>query len=271
MKAVFRWSASSCALALLCAAAGGCATVADDGLLASTEVVLTQERQTGDVVEVARFSRRAAGGELSSNWQPYTLVPSKPRTEYKLVSTDRGVALEANADKSASGIVRRIRMDPRDHRMLEWRWRVRNLIPGADKRIASADDSPARLIVSFHGDARKLDFEERTKFRLARAISGQSLPYATLMYVWSNQYPVGTVIVNPHTERVRSIVVASGAEGVGQWRSYRRDVLADYRNAFSEEPGDIVAVGLMTDADNTRQKASCAYGDITFLRAAAEQ
>ena len=49
---------------------------------------------------------------------------------------------------------------------------------------------------------------------------------------------------------------------------YRRNVLEDYRRAFGEEPWDIVAVGLMTDTDNTRQKAHCLYGDISFSRAA---
>ncbi len=86
------------------------------------------------------------------------------------------------------------------------------------------------------------------------------------MYVWSNELPVGTVVQNPHTDRIRAIVVASGAEGVGEWRNYRRNVLEDYRIAFGEEPWDIVAVGMMTDADNTQQKAHCLYGDITFLR-----
>ncbi len=74
------------------------------------------------------------------------------------------------------------------------------------------------------------------------------------------------MIHNPHTDRIRAIVVASGAEGVGEWRNYRRDVLEDYRRVFGEEPWDIVAVGMMTDADNTGQKARCLYGDITFLK-----
>lgn len=250
-------------LALL---SGGCASTPDGSLLASTGVVRELAREEGERVEVARFSRRQAGVALPDFWQPYIILPSKPRTDYALVRTAEGVALEARADRSASGKVRRIRIDPQQHPQLQWRWRVGNLIPGADKRIASADDSPARLFVSFHGDEKKLDFGQRAQMRLARALSGQSLPYATLMYVWSNQLPVGTVVENPHTDRIRAIVVASGPEGVGQWRDYRRNVLEDYRKAFGEEPWDIVAVGLMTDADNTGQKARCQYGDITFVR-----
>lgn len=250
----------------LLAALAGCASTPGDELLASAEVVREMARAGGERVEVARFSRRQAGGPLAEYWQPYIILPSKPRTDYKLVRVDGAVALQADADKSASGKVRRIRIEPQAHPMLEWRWRVGNLIPGADKRVASLDDAPARLVISFHGDAERLDFHNRAQFRLARAISGRSLPYATLMYVWSNTLPVGSVVQNPHTDRVRSIVVASGPEGIGEWRQYRRNVLEDYRQAFGEEPWDIVAVGVMTDADNTRQKARCHYGDITFYR-----
>jgi len=251
-------------LALL---AGGCASTSDESLLASAEVVRQLSREQGERVEVGRFSRKQAGEALPDYWQPYIILPSKPRTAYALVQTSTGVALEARADRSASGKVRRIRIDPLQHQQLQWRWRVGNLIPGADKRVASGDDSPARLFVSFHGDEKKLDFEQRAQMRFARALSGQSLPYATLMYVWSNALPVGTVLENPRTDRVRAIVVASGPEGVGQWRDYRRNVLEDYRAVFGEEPWDIVAVGVMTDADNTGQTARCQYGDITFLKA----
>jgi hypothetical protein len=84
------------------------------------------------------------------------------------------------------------------------------------------------------------------------------------MYVWSNKLPVDSVVENPHTDRVRMIVVSSGPDGVGEWRRYRRNVLEDYRRAFGEDPWDIVAVGVMTDTDNTRQRARAQYGDITF-------
>jgi len=74
---------------------------------------------------------------------------------------------------------------------------------------------------------------------------------------------VGTVLTSPHTDRVRMIVVESGDEKVDQWVSVRRNVAEDYRLAFGEEPGDIVAIGVLTDVgdDGTRRRAF--YGDIT--------
>lgn len=243
---------------------GGCALAPVEELVSSTEVVRARPREAGDVVPVARFSLRAEGEALPEDWEPMIVLPSKPRTRYQLVRRDGTVALQAVAVKSASGKLRRIRIDPARHPHLEWRWRIAGLIPGADKRRASGEDSPARLILSFHGDPHKLDFEARTQLRFAKAFSGQALPYATLMYVWSNAVPVGTVLDNPHTSRVKMVVVESGAEGVGAWRSYRRNVLEDYRRAFGEDPWDVVAVGLMTDADNTGQTARSYYGDISF-------
>ena len=82
------------------------------------------------------------------------------------------------------------------------------------------------------------------------------------MYVWANELPVEMVLPSPHFDRIRLIVVESGAAHLGRWRDYRRNVLEDYRRAFGEEPGDIVSVGVLTDADNTRHVAHAYYGDI---------
>jgi hypothetical protein len=222
-------------------------------------------RESGDVVEVGRFSRKTASAPLPDYWQQYIIMPSKPLTQYSLVDTPQGVALEATADASASGLVRKVRIQPERHPIVSWRWRVEGLIPGADKRRASAEDSPARLVLSFHGDPQKLDVVERGKMRLASALSGREFPYATLMYVVSNALPVGTLLPNPHTERIQMLVVASGEGQVGQWKDFRRNVREDYRMAFGEDPGEIVSVGVMTDTDNTGRSARCHYGDISFL------
>ena len=83
-------------------------------------------------------------------------------------------------------------------------------------------------------------------------------------YVWSNNQPVGSSWPNAFTSRAHMIAIASGAERVGQWVSERRDVRADYRRAFGEEPGPVDAVAIMTDTDNTGRTITAWYGDIWF-------
>ena len=44
----------------------------------------------------------------------------------------------------------------------------------------------------------------------------------------------------------------------------KQSVKGSLRQDAGEEPWDIVAVGVMTDASNTREKARAQYGDISF-------
>lgn len=250
-------------LSLSLALAGCAISPEDDGLLASTPIVRALDRETAEEVAVARFSSLAPGAPLP-DWLGWGLNSGKRATEYRLVDNGGTTVLEAYADGAASGFYRRVRVDPRRQPLLEWRWRIEDMIEGADLRVGAREDSMARLVVSFHGDPGKLDFEDRTKLRLAKAFAGEPLPYAMLIYVWSNQIPAETALPSPQIDRIRMVVVESGPSHVGQWRAYRRNVLEDYRRAFGEDPGDIVAVGVLTDSDNTQQVARSYYGDITL-------
>jgi head-tail adaptor len=76
---------------------------------------------------------------------------------------------------------------------------------------------------------------------------------------------VGTVVPNPYTDRVRMIVVESGTARAGRWIAYERDIVADYRAAFGEDPPPIAGVAIMTDTDNTGDTVEAWYGDILLL------
>jgi hypothetical protein len=236
-----------------------------EGLLASSAIVAARDVERGAVIEVARFSRETAGG-IPKQWEPFVILPATPRTQYRLVATNEGTALEANADRSASGLYRRIRIDPKSHPIVEWRWKVEQPVAGADARVPVREDSPARLVISFHGDVNRLDFQERITLRLYKGLTGQTLPYAMLMYIWAGALPAETTIPSEHTGKIQMIVLPSDAGHVGQWMNFRRNVLEDYRRVFGEDPSDIVAVGVMSDSDDTGQQARAQYGDITFHR-----
>jgi hypothetical protein len=245
------------------AALVGCVGVPVEELLASTAIVAELPLESGARVEAARFSAGRAGEAQPGGWDRFIVSPFATKSDYRLVESGPSVVLEARADGSASGFYRRIHIDPTRHPVVEWRWRVMQAPADVDPRVPSRDDSPARLVIAFHGDVTRLDIGERNTLRLYKALTGEMLPYAMLMYSWSSDAPVGTIASSIHTGKIQTIVVESGG-GIGEWREFRRNVLEDYRLAFGEEPWDIVAVGVMTDAGNTREKASAQYGDISF-------
>ena len=242
----------------------GCAGTPDDPLVWSDDLVRSLPRETGETVEVARFSRLAPGTTIAP-WEPWFVRRGNVATGYRIVQVEGARALEAEAQEGGSGLARKIRIDPNRQPWLEWRWRV-EVEPGADVRAASAASPLARLSLAFHGDVAKLDFDDRAKLRLAMLLTENGLPYASLVYVWMLDVPVGTVIRSPYTDRVRMMVVESGPQRIGQWVSVRRNVVEDYRRAFGEEAGDIVAVGLMTDPGDDYSRRRGYYGDITFRR-----
>jgi hypothetical protein len=215
-------------------------------------------------IAVAQFSRAVAGGEAPTGWEPWVVDIRKPATRYSLAEEDGQTALRADAQRSVSGLMTGMRVDPAVHPRVRWRWKVERLIPGADERRADGDDSPARLVIAFAGDYARLDPGERARLSLASALSGREAPYAMLMFIWSSEHAPETVIPNPRSSRVQMIVVEQGPARLGRWLEYERDVAADYRRAFGEDPGPITAVGVLTDADDTQSSALTHYGDILF-------
>jgi hypothetical protein len=218
--------------------------------------------------QVNSFSAHHPGDRLPSGWQPWTLSRFKRPTEYRLVDYQGRTVVRARARASASGLVHPLELDPRQHPYLHWHWKVEQLIAKADNTQKHLEDSPVRLVVSFGGDHDQLPLADRMFFDNVRLLTGQQLPYATLMYIWENRAPLDSVIDNRHTGRIKMIVAESGRERLGRWQEVTRNVLADYRRAFGEEPGPIIGIGIMTDSDNTGDNAHAWYGDIEFRRGA---
>lgn len=191
----------------------------------------------GERVDVARFSQ----GDLSG-WRSKAF---SGETRYALKNQDGRTVLRADSNAAASGLYREVSVELGKTPILNWTWQVGNILAGADERTRAGDDYPARVYVIFSGGLM---------FWRTRAIN----------YVWSNKQPIGSSWPNAFTGNAHMIAVESGAGRVGQWVGERRDVRADYRRVFGEEPGRVDAVAIMTDTDNTGAAATAWYGDIWF-------
>ena len=245
--------ASAVAFAIL---ANGCATVTQ------------RPPETVPLPYVRNFSDSPPGDSVPQGWQKWTLSKFKKPTQYKLVTEDGRTVVKASADASASGLVHRVAIDAKTYPLLTWRWKVDELIAKADNTRKSTEDSPVRVVVSFEGDIDKLSLDDRIFYDNIRLVTGQDLPYATLMYIWENRVPRNEVIPNLHTSRIRMIVAESGRDKLGAWQEVTRNLNEDYRTAFGEDPGRITAIAIMTDTDNTGENIHAYYGDIVFRRVA---
>lgn len=196
-------------------------------------------------------------------WQHYRL-PGKEATEFSFSHVNGREVVEASANASASMLRLPVRVEAADLGRIKFSWMVPELIAQADMALRQADDSPVRIVLAFEGDRSKFSMKNAMLSELSLVITGEPLPYATLMYVWCNTRPPGSVIINPRTDRIRKLVVQSGEKELSHWLDYERNVRADFEQAFGEAPGALVGIGIMTDSDNTQTKTHAWYGPLNL-------
>lgn len=182
-------------------------------------------------------------GGLGPAWEVRSF---KGQTDYRVVVVAGNHVLQAESRGAASGLVRKLDADPRDYPILSWRWKVAGTLPQGDERTRVGDDYAARVYVIFpHW------FFPKTR---------------TLNYIWANRLPAGEFLANAYTANAVMIAVQSGPEQAGRWLTERRDLVADFRRAFGEEPPRIGAIAIMTDTDNTGTAATAWYDDLMLER-----
>lgn len=201
-------------------------------------------------------------------WQHFQL-PGKRPTEFKPVEADGRSTMAVTAVSSASMLRKQVRVPPQELGQLRFSWKVPALMTGADMAVRDTDDAPVRIVLAFDGDRSRFSSKNAMLSEMARLVTGEEMPYATLMYVWCPTRLAGSVIHNPRTDRIRKLVVESGASRLGQWVDYAQDIRADFIRAYGEEPGALIAVGIMTDSDNTRSTTQAWYGPLRMVHAGA--
>jgi hypothetical protein len=217
-----------------------------------------------DSISVGAFAAADRAANLPAHWQPLGVSRKINPTRYSLIEDAGVTVLRAEAQASASGISRRITVDPAQYPLLRWRWKVSNIVKAGDVHTREGDDYPARIYVMFDYPLDKLAFIERIKIQIARTLYDPNLPAATLCYVWDANAPSGTMVPSRYTDRVRMVVVESGAARINQWLAFERNVAVDFRAAFGEKAPAISAIAVASDTDNTGESVTAWYGDISF-------
>ncbi len=167
-------------------------------------------------IHVGAFSRAEAGGPYPDAWKPLTFHKIDEHTKYTLVEDDGTVVLKAVSRGAASGLTREVSIDPKQYPIIEWRWKVENVLQKGDVTTKEGDDYPARLYITFAYDESKIDFFDQAQYALAKLLHGQYPPTGAITYIWESRSPIGTMAPNPYTDRVQMIVLESGADKAGQ-------------------------------------------------------
>ena len=72
-------------------------------------------------IEVGKFSAEAVGDRLPAGWKPLTFKKIEKHTVYTLVRDDDAIVVRAIAEASASGLIREIKINPKEYPVVQWR------------------------------------------------------------------------------------------------------------------------------------------------------
>ena len=187
-----------------------------------------------DTIAVSHFATEGLSG-----WERKSF---KGETDYSIVREGGSTVVKAQSRAAASGLFKKVQVDPLRYRYLRWKWKVAEPLRNGAEKTKAGDDYSARVYVVFPG----------LFFWQTKAIN----------YVWSSRLPREESFPNPYTGNAMMVVVESGTDKAGTWISEQRDILTDYRRLFGGEPRQLGAIAVMTDTDNTGGNALAWYGDI---------
>lgn len=201
--------------------------------------VASSHAQTRDKVVIGDFSRSDLDG--------WDIKHFKNNTQYELVQVEDRIVLKAVSRGSASGLVKKVRVDLDKTPFLNWQWRIENRLTGLFEETAkSGDDYAARIYIV---DSGGLVFWNTI----------------ALNYVWTTHAQKDTVWPSAYAGSNSMMkALRSSDDPVAVWLTQKRNIKEDFKAMFGKDIRYIDAVALMTDTDDTDNEVTALYGDIYF-------
>ncbi len=202
-------------------------------------------------------------------WRPLAFRKVPRATAYEPVTVDGAAAIRAASDCSASALYLPLDglVDLADTPRLSWRWRVTRGLSIANERVKAGDDFAARVYVTFEFDPDRATLGARLRHGLGERLFGEKIPGGAVTYVWTDREPAGSHWDSPFARESKMLSLGRGP--LEAWRTEDVDVAADYRRLFGHPPPKLLGLALMTDSDNSCQRAEAYYADFRFHRPAA--
>ena len=215
-----------------------------------------------DSLMAGHFSDLAPGGDFPETWEPMTFSGIDRHTRYTLIRDDGRTVIKAESRNAASGLIRFLRVDPAEFPVIQWQWKIDQVMEKGDAGTRQGDDYAARIYVAFAFDPDQASWWERARHKSAAMLSGKEVPGSALTYIWANKVPKNSILTNPYLSESMMVVVQSGNTHAGRWITEERSLAEDYRQAFGRNPPEIIGIGIMTDTDDTGETTAGYYGDI---------
>ena len=167
------------------------------------------------------------------------------KTEYTLGNNENGNFILANANNSASGLGKEIKIDLNKTPFLNITWKVEKDLRGIDEKSKKGHDYAARVFV-------------------VKKTGATPLSNRAMNYVFSSNNDVDTYHPSPFTKKSIDYALSSTKEHLNEWVTVKVNVKDHFKKFHNLDLEEINGVAIMSDTDNSKLNSVSYYQNIYF-------
>ena len=167
------------------------------------------------------------------------------KTKYTVGNDENGNYLKAEADNSASGLGKEVKIDLNKTPFINITWKIEKDLPGINENTKKGHDFAARVFVIKKTGATPLS---------NRAVN----------YVFSSNSNIGNNWPSPYTKKSIDNVLSTTKNNLNEWVTVKANVKEDFKKFHDLDVNELNGVAIMSDTDNSKLKAVAYYQNIYF-------
>ncbi len=192
---------------------------------------------SSETIEVFKFTE--------SEFQELKVRKVKGKTKWTLGTNKNGNFIKAVAEGAGSGLGKEILINLNKTPYINITWKVEKDLSGIIENSKKGHDFAARVFV-------------------VKKTGSTALSNRAVNYVFSSNNSVGASWRSPYTKKSIDYVLATTVDYDNQWVSVKANVKEDFKKLHDLEVDELNGVAIMTDTDNSGQKAIAYYQNIYF-------
>jgi len=170
---------------------------------------------------------------------------AKAKTLYSLGNNENGKFIRAEANNSASGLGKEIKINLNETPFLNITWKIEKDLPGINEDSKKGHDYAARVFV-------------------VKKTGVTALSNRVMNYVFSSNNDINTYHPSPFTKKSIDYVLSTTKENLNEWVTVKINVKDHFKKFHNLDLDEINGVAIMSDTDNSKLLAISYYQNIYF-------
>ena len=167
------------------------------------------------------------------------------KTKYTLGNNENGKYIKAEANNSASGLGKELKINLKKTPFLNITWKVEKDLTGIVENSKKGHDYAARVFV-------------------VKKTGATPLSNRAMNYVFSSNNDINTHHPSPFTKKSIDYVLSTTKEDLNEWVTVKVNVRDHFKKFHDLDLDDINGIAIMSETDNSKLNAIAYYQNIYF-------